>query len=146
MKELLGISRDQLAAKTSVTPEKHQHPMDPLGFSVFIEGNEFLFYEDRLFSIKIKNFSTARRIPGFEFPIEYGLERTLAALARADFPWEIDDKYSNRKRVTVRLKEEHVLYEFEFSGEKFELQFIRFSPGMAAAFEESPDAESHGDD
>ncbi|WP_254513744.1 hypothetical protein [Anatilimnocola floriformis] len=126
MKSLLGKTYAQLTSQLRVKPEKHLHSVQDTGsYSIFVDGNEFLFSDDRLFSVEVSDFSAVNRIPGFEFPIGDGLEQTLENLTDKNMHWEVYPKYSREHWVVIKLMEHGVLYEFEFIGGRFELRFLR---------------------
>lgn len=126
MKRLLGLSYEELTAQLGLDAEKHYYSLDREdGFSVFVEGNEFLFNEDGLFSIEVSHFDPLRQIHGFNFPIVDGLEETLTELAERRICWEICEKYSRQHWVVIKLLDCEIRYEFEFSTDSFQLRYIR---------------------
>lgn len=133
MKTLLGILFEEFVFKIGENPEKHFYsPKSETEFSIFLDGNEFLFAEGRLFSVKISNFYSANKILGFEFPVETKLEILLTTLEQSDFNWEVFQKYSLEHWVVIKLQKHELLYEFEFIKNEFKLQNIRLEGGLAA--------------
>lgn len=126
MKSLIGATYKELTERFNAEPEKHFYKVDRNeDFSVFFEGNEYLFSGGRLFSIEISDFSATERIPEFEFPVGDGLEATLSKLDPRQIRWEICNKYSREHWVVIRIPEHDVRYEFEFEDGCFKLRFIR---------------------
>ncbi|PQO47657.1 hypothetical protein [Blastopirellula marina] len=126
MKSLRGQFYEDLVATLGGNGEKHYYSPETHGdFSVFVDDNEFLFVDEKLFSIEITNFDTATKIPGFDFPVETRLEKLLTILTEKEICWEVFDKYSREHWIVVRLKQHCVLYEFEFIGETFTLRYVR---------------------
>lgn len=126
VKSLYEVTYDQFAALMGERPRKLLYDAaDETAYSVFIGGNEFLFYNDQLFTIKACNLSTVTNIPGFVFPVWKRLEPLLVLLDEAQLDWEVHDKYSNERRMVIRLKEHWILYDFEFEGKRFTLRCIR---------------------
>jgi len=126
MKTLIGKTYEELTERFNAQPDKHFYNGDcKEDFSVFVEGNEYLFSGGRLFSIEISDFSVTQRIPEFAFPVSDCLEEALRRLDLSRFRWEICTKYSREHWVVIRLPEHDVRYEFEFEAGRFRLRFIR---------------------
>lgn len=131
MNTLLGKTYEEFTTIFQAQPAKQfYHVGNQEDFSVFVDGNEYLFRGGRLFSIEISNFSVTQRIPGFAFPVRDGLEESISELELSQLSWEVDPKYAREHWIVLRLPEHDLLYEFEFEDRRFQLQFIRLeSPG-----------------
>lgn len=126
MKSLIGKTYEELTDGFDTQPEKHFYKANcEEDFSIFVEGNEYLFSGGRLFSIEISDFSVTQRIPNFDFPVDDFLEATLRKLDSRQLRWGICEKYSREKWVVIKLPEHDIRYEFEFEDGEFKLRFIR---------------------
>lgn len=140
MKRLYGILFEAFTEGLSTKPAKHLYSEDDdKNYSIFINGNEFLFQNHRLISCEAQNFSALSEIPEFTFPLDEHIEGLLRKLDAADLAWSIHQKYTRDKWIVIELVGESLLYEFEFEKEQFKLKYVRLKVSLEPT-EESPNA------